>query len=164
MNLKRQEKKALVDTIKKLLKKYEEIILYVIVGAITTAVNWVTYSVFVKFILVKAIESDDMRMNVSNVIAWVVAVIFAYFANKIFVFKSPSKNMAEELKKFILFVGSRAITGVLEIVGLPMLVKAGLDQTAFGVDGLPAKIIVSIVVMILNYIFGKLLVFRKKKA
>ncbi len=144
-----------MDLIKKLFKKYEEIIRYVIVGVATTAVDWVTYSVLVKFL--------HVNINVANAVGWIAAVTFAYVTNKLFVFRDHSQTTREELKKIVLFVGSRALTGVLQMVGLPLLMRAGLDQSFFGVDGLPAKILSSIIVMILNYIFGKILVFKKRK-
>ena len=145
----------MIESLKKLFKKYEEIIRYGIVGVMTTAVDWVTYSVLVKFL--------NVNINVANAIGWIAAVAFAYVTNKIFVFKDHSKTVPEEIKKIVLFVGSRALTGLLQMVGLPLLMGIGLNQSIFGVEGLPAKIIVSIVVMILNYIFGKILVFRKNK-
>ncbi|MCR4616530.1 MAG: GtrA family protein [Clostridiales bacterium] len=145
----------MVEKIKNLLEKYGEIIRYIIIGGATTAVNWVTYSVLVKFL--------HLNINVSNTIAWIAAVAFAYVTNKLFVFKDHSKTVPEEIKKIGLFVGSRVLTGILEIAGLPLLMKAGLRQTILGVEGLFAKIIVSVIVIILNYIFSKIFVFKKNK-
>lgn len=144
-----------IKKIKELLVHYKEIILYLVFGVLTTLVNWLTYSILVKFL--------SVNMNVSNVTAWIAGVLFAYITNRIFVFESKTHTLAGILKEFWLFVLARGVTGVLEIGGLPLLVKLGLNQTIFGVEGFLAKIIISVVVVILNYVFSKLIIFRKKE-
>lgn len=134
------------------LKKHKEIILYVIFGGLTTVVNWVTYSLFVSF----------CSITVSNVFAWIFAVVFAYITNKIFVFEQKSWKPSIAFFEFTKFVPSRVLTGVIEIVGVDILVYLGLNQTVLGVRGMVAKVTVSIVVVILNYVFSKLIVFNKK--
>ena len=69
--------------IKELFIKYKEIIMYLIFGVATTGVNWVVYSLLMKAVLVHAPGSDDVKMTVSNVIAWIAAVIFAFITNKL---------------------------------------------------------------------------------
>ena len=76
--------------IKELFIKYKEIIMYLIFGVATTGVNWVVYSLLMKAVLVHAPGSDDVKMTVSNVIAWIAAVIFAFITNKLWVFESKS--------------------------------------------------------------------------
>lgn len=132
------------------LKKHKEIILYVIFGGLTTVVNWVTYSLFVSF----------CSITVSNVFAWIFAVVFAYITNKIFVFEQKSWKPSIAFFEFTKFVSSRVLTGVIEIVGVDILVYLGLNQTILGVRGMAAKVTVSIVVVILNYVFSKLIVFK----
>lgn len=134
------------------LRKHKEIILYVIFGGLTTVVNWVTYSLFVSF----------CSITVSNVFAWIFAVVFAYITNKIFVFEQKSWKPSIAFFEFTKFVSSRVLTGVIEIVGVDILVYLGLNQTVLGVRGMVAKVTVSIVVVILNYVFSKLIVFNKK--
>lgn len=134
------------------LKKHKEIILYVIFGGLTTVVNWVTYSLFVSF----------CSITVSNVFAWIFAVVFAYITNKIFVFEQKSWKPSIAFFEFTKFVSSRVLTGVIEIVGVDILVYLGLNQTVLGVRGMVAKVTVSIVVVIMNYVFSKLIVFNKK--
>ena len=134
------------------LKKHKEIIIYVIFGGLTTVVNWVTYSLFVSF----------CSITVSNVFAWIFAVVFAYITNKIFVFEQKSWKPSIAFFEFTKFVSSRVLTGVIEIVGVDILVYLGLNQTVLGVRGMVAKVTVSIVVVILNYVFSKLIVFNKK--
>lgn len=136
-----------------LLKKNKEIVLYIVFGGLTTVVNWVTYSLFVSF----------CSITVSNVIAWVFAVVFAYLTNKIFVFEQKSWKPNIAFFEFSKFVSSRLLTGVVEIAGVDILVYVGLNQTIFGIEGMVAKVTVSIVVVILNYFFSKLIVFKEKK-
>ena len=144
-----------------LLKKYKELITYFIFGVLTTLVNWVTYTLLVK-ISPESI-SELSWITVSNAAAWVAGVLFAFITNKIWVFESKSFALKTVIKELISFVAARAVTGVLEVFGVPLLVKLGLDQTVFGIEGMAAKLIVSVAVVILNYVFSKLIVFRKKK-
>ncbi len=137
---------------KQYLEKYRELIVYFIVGCLTTLVNWVVYAA--------GVEVFHLRISIANGIAWVVAVAFAYITNKIWVFQSRQWNVSFVLREAGLFVSARILTGILEIAGVPLLVKAGLDQSLFGVRGMWAKVIVNVAVLILNYVFSKLVVFR----
>ena len=118
--------------IKRLLLKYKEVIMYLIFGVATTLVNWVVYSLLMK--------TSAVNMTISNAIAWFTAVVFAYITNKLFVFESKSWNVAEVWKEVVKFFGARI----------------------FGVEGFVAKILVSVIVVILNYVFSKIFVFNKK--
>lgn len=149
--------------IKELFIKYKEIIMYLIFGVATTGVNWVVYSLLMKAVLVHAPGSDDVKMTVSNVIAWIAAVIFAFITNKLWVFESKSWVPKVAAREFVSFVASRLATGVIEWFGPLLLFKIGLDQDLFGVKGFVAKIVCSVLVVILNYVFSKLLVFTKKE-
>ncbi len=144
-----------------LAKKYRELIAYLIFGVLTTLVNWLTYTLLVK-ISPPSVNALTW-ITVSNAAAWVAGVLFAFITNKIFVFESKSFAPATLAKEFVSFVASRAFTGVLEVFGVPLLVKLGLNQTVFGIEGMAAKLTVSVIVVILNYVFSKLIVFRKKK-
>lgn len=135
--------------------KHKEIANYLIFGVATTLVNWITYSVLVK--------GFAMNEAVGNAIAVVVAVLFAFITNKIWVFDSKQKDFSSLAKEALSFFGSRAVTGVIEIIGVPALQSAGLNQSIFGIKGMWAKIIISVVIIILNYIFSKFIVFRKAK-
>ena len=119
--------------IKRLLLKYKEVIMYLIFGVATTLVNWVVYSLLMK--------TSAVNMTISNAIAWFTAVVFAYITNKLFVFESKSWNVAEVWKEVVKFFGARIATGV---------------------EGFVAKILVSVIVVILNYVFSKIFVFNKK--
>ncbi len=142
-----------METIKALYQKYRELIVYFITGVLTTLVNWAVYAL--------CVEAFGWSVAVSNAIAWVAGVLFAYVTNKLWVFRSFNWEIRFVLKEAFLFVSARVLTGVFEIVAVPLLVSLGLNQPFFGVKGMWAKILVSVVVMILNYVFSKLIVFRK---
>lgn len=165
-----------MDKIKALFVKYKEIIMYIIFGVLTTLVNWVVYTVLIKIFggaaesetVMFALFGKDITMKIfyifiANFVAWVAGVVFAFVTNKIWVFESKSWKFGLVMKELWLFVAARLLTGVLEWFGVPALVAAGLDQPLFGIDGFLAKVIVSVIVVILNYVFSKLIIFRKKK-
>ena len=164
-----------METIKKLFVKYKEIILYIVFGVLTTLVNWVVYWL-TEPLFKAAFHGDDVMFALfgmeitfttfaiflANFIAWVAGVAFAFVTNKIWVFESKSWKPSVAIKEFWLFVTARLITGVLEWFGVPLLVAIGLNQPLFGVDGFVAKIVVSVIVIILNYVFSKLIIFKNK--
>lgn len=164
-----------MEKIKSLFAKYKEIIMYIIFGVLTTLVNWVVYTVLIK-IFGGAAESQEILFNlfgrnitmkvfyifIANFVAWVAGVVFAFVTNKIWVFESKSWRFGLVMKELWLFILARLITGVLEWFGVPLLWAIGMDQNLFGIDGFLAKIIVSIIVVILNYVFSKLIIFKKK--
>lgn len=164
-----------MEKIKELFIKYKEIILYIIFGVLTTLVNWVTYWICEPLIS-SGLHGDQVMFSLfgmdityttfavflANFIAWVAGVLFAFVTNKIWVFESKSWKPSVALKEFWLFVAARLITGVLEWFGVPLLVAIGLNQPLFGVEGFVAKILVSVIVIILNYVFSKLIIFKNK--
>ncbi len=137
-----------------LFKKYKDIILYIIFGIATTVVNFSVYTFFVKFL------SQDMTL--SNLISWVISVTFAFITNKIFVFSSRSFKAKTLFKEFVSFYSSRIITGIMEIIFPTVLFDLGLNFELFGIKGFVAKAIVNLVIIILNYVFSKLFVFKSK--
>ncbi len=150
--------------IKKLWIKYKEIVMYLIFGVLTTVVSWLSYALFTKIIPNFSIGKFAVSTVVlSNVLSWICAVLFAFVTNKLWVFDSKKWTPKLVLKELWLFVAARLLTGVVEWVGVPLLVLMGLDQTIFNIEGMWAKIIVSVIVVILNYVFSKLIVFRNKK-
>lgn len=149
--------------------------MYIIFGVLTTLVNWVVYWVLMKIFggaaeneaVLFALFGREITMKVfyvfiANFVAWVAGVAFAFVTNKIWVFESKSWRFGLVMKELWLFVTARLITGVLEWFGVPLLVAMGLNQPLFGADGFVAKLIVSVIVVILNYVFSKLIIFRKK--
>ena len=136
-----------METIKALFRKYEDVVSYLFFGVLTTAVNYVVY--------LPCYNLVGLSAAVSNVIAWVGSVAFAYLTNKPFVFKSrdwSAKTVIPELTKF---VGCRVGSGLLETGMIFIFVDL------LGFDGNVMKLITSVLVVILNYIASKLLVFRK---
>ena len=150
--------------IKKLWDKFHEIIMYLIFGVLTTVVSWVTYALFTMVVPTYTFWGITVDLTTtSNVLSWICAVIFAYITNKLWVFESKSWKPSVAIKEFWLFVSSRLVTGVIEWVGLPLLIKVGFNQSILGIEGMFAKILVSVIVVILNYVFSKLFIFKDKK-
>ncbi|MBQ7906587.1 MAG: GtrA family protein [Clostridia bacterium] len=131
-----------------LFKKYKEVILYLIIGVLTTAVSFAVQWLF----------TDATPLNhagLTTFIAWFVSVLFAFFANRIFVFESKGKKGF--FKELLLFYTSRVATGLLEIGSMWLFV----DILLF--NHWVIKIIANIVIIVLNYILSKFIVFRKKR-
>lgn len=135
--------------IKEIYFKYKDIILYLIFGGLTTVVNFIVY--FIMTDLFKVFEI------LSNGVAWFISVLFAYITNKLYVFESKTSNFRKMLKEFISFFLSRAFTGILFDILL-----FSLMFNVFKINDIVTKFIVQIVVIVSNYIFSKLIVFRKK--
>lgn len=133
-----------------------EIVRYLVMGGATTVVSWGTYALFERVC--------GLGITVSNVLSWICAVVFAYLTNKVWVFGSRNWQLWYVMKEAALFISARLVTGVIEMAGVPLLVKAGMDQKILGVGGMMAKVAVSVLVVILNYVFSKLIIFRKKEA
>ena len=100
--------------------KFKEIITYVIFGVLTTVVSWGSYTVFVEVL--------SMKVFVGNLLSWICAIVFAYVTNKLWVFESKSWKPSVIGKEIVTFVASRGITGVIEILCVPLLSKTGFDH------------------------------------
>lgn len=138
-----------MEKLKELYFKYKEIVNYLIVGGLTTVVSLLVY-----FICVSTFcnPSSPLQLQAANVISWVVAVTFAFFTNRKYVFESSSENIWAEAGKFYV---SR-----LSTLGIDMLIMF-ITVTVFGMNDKVAKLIVQVVVTITNYLFSKFLVFNK---
>jgi putative flippase GtrA len=99
-----------------------------------------------------------------KIASWVCAVTFAYVTNKLWVFDSQARDGKTLWREALGFYGSRLATGVVELVGLKGLMALGLDQPLFGVEGFAANLVITVVVIVLNYVLSKFLVFRKKQS
>lgn len=150
-----------MKTIKDLFFKHKEILMYLIIGGLTTVVNWIVYAVCTQAI---TFSTDTVNIFLANVIAWIISVAFAYITNKLFVFESYSWKPIFVIRELALFVSARLATGLIEILGVPFLVGLGLNQTLFGIEGMLCKLVVSVLVVILNYVFSKLFIFKKDTA
>ena len=135
------------------LKKHKEIVMYLLFGVLTTVVSLVSYALFVELL--------PLGITAASALSWVVAVSFAFVTNKLYVFESRSREVKTVLREALSFVAARIVSGVVEIFLPELLFSVGLDFSLFGVKGMLAKIIVNVIVIIMNYIFSKLLVFRK---
>ncbi len=143
--------------IKELYFKYEEIINYLIVGVLTTIVSWLAYGLC-KFVL--DVNGNNLHMQIAVLIRWFAGVLFAYFTNRKYVFKSEETN---KVKEFISFTSSRVITYFMDALIMAFL-PGLLPEKLFGLDcDWQATLISAVVVTISNYIFSKFLVFTKKK-
>lgn len=131
----------------RLMSQYKEMIVYGICGVLTTLVNYAIY-----FICTKAFS---IHYLVSNIIAWVFSVIFAYLVNKIYVFVSLDWSRRTLLKEIWQFVAARIFSGVAETFLLILFVDM------MGYRDSVIKIIAGIMVIIMNYLFSKLVIFKK---
>lgn len=143
------------------IKKQSEIISYLFWGVCTTVVSWGSYTLLM-FCLDDFQILAVMSVLISNIFSWVCAVIFSFVTNKIFVFKSKSWKKDIFIQEAVKFVTTRFVTGVLEIILVPVLVFLGLDQKVLGIDGMLSKIVVSILVVVLNYICSKIFIFKSE--
>ena len=130
-----------------LLQKYREILIYLVFGVLTTVVNYLVY--------LPCYNVLDFSASVSNVTAWAVAVVFAYLTNKPFVFRSFDWSLKTVLPELTKFVGTRIGSGGLETLILLLAVDVA------GWNGNLWKLVTSVLVVVLNYVGSKLLVFRK---
>ena len=131
-----------------LLKKHEEVVSYLFFGGLTTVVNYLVY--------LPCYNLLRFSGTVSNVIAWIAAVAFAYLTNKPFVFKSHDWSAKTVLPELTKFVGCRVGSGLLETA----IIFVTVDL--LGLNGNLIKVATSVLVVVLNYVASKLVVFRKK--
>jgi len=129
--------------------KYKEPISYLFWGAATTAVNYIIYFL--------CTDLFQLHYLGANILAWVGAVLFAFVTNKCFVFDSKSWAVAVVLPELLKFSGARVLSGVLETALLWLFV----DLCKFP-DGI-IKIAISVLTVILNYVFSKLFIFRREQ-
>lgn len=137
----------MLQKIRALVEKYWDILSYLIFGVLTTVVNYAVYLPIYNLL--------GLSAAVSNVIAWVAAVAFAFLTNKPFVFKShdwSAKTVIPELTKF---VSCRVASGAMETLILLLTVDI------LGWNGNIWKLITQVLVVVLNYITSKLVVFKK---
>lgn len=132
-------------------KKYSEIINYIMVGAFTTFVSLGSYYLCVLTIFN---PKNAFLLQIANIISWLLSVIFAFWANKKFVFKSKSKKIMNEVTKFY---GSRLFTLLLDMAIMFVTV------TLFHLNDKFMKIFSNIIILVLNYLISKFLVFVKRE-
>lgn len=168
--------------IKALIERYREIILYLVFGVLTTAVGWGVY--FTVFYVWKAIfsipaseVSGDLYMvgyTVAQIVQWIAAVLFAFFTNRKWVFTDAEKGVPIR-KQLPPFAAGRVVTlgidylvtwlgGLGLALALPSITHFEIFGRALNLAEIFAKVIAAVIVIICNYIFSKVFVFKKKKS
>lgn len=130
-----------------LYNKYKEIINYLIFGGLTTLVSIGTYAIFTKIF--------NIDYLISNILSWIIAVLFAFITNKLFVFESKSKDkklVSKEITNFFFF---RIVSLGIEMVIMYTFVDL------LSINDLITKVIAQVIVILSNYIFSKVFVFKK---
>ena len=140
-----------MDKLRTLYEKYKEIINYLIVGVLTTIVALAVYYISVLTFLNPEVP---VQLQIANILSWISGVLFAYFTNRKYVFESKENNKVKEASKFVF---ARIVTLIMDmiIMWLGVTILHGNDKIV--------KIISQIVIIISNYIFSKLFVFKKKR-
>ncbi len=123
----------------------KELLNYIVFGVLTTLINILTYQI---------LSMVGVTTLIANGIAWILSVLFAYITNRKFVFNSHSENRIQEYLKFY---GSRISTGILDMAGMWILVDI------LHLNGMVSKVGMNVIVIVLNYIFSKLFVFKDKE-
>ena len=128
-------------------KLTKELVLYVVFGALTTVVSFGFYYVCNTVL--------GIHYLASNIVSWILAVLFAYITNKLFVFESKGLSRKELLREFFAFIAARLVSLGMEELGLWLMI--GVLRWNENI----AKLIMQVVVVIANYVFSKLFIFKK---
>ncbi len=135
----------------KIYKKYEELINYLIIGILTTVVSLATYYLLTLTVLD---ANNKVYLQIANIISWLASVTFAYFTNRKFVFKVKNKSNIKECLNFYI---SRISTLLIDMIIMYIFVS----RLKF--DNKIVKLIAQVVIIILNYILSKFIVFKSSK-
>ena len=128
-------------------REHKEGMRYLVFGALATVINIIFFAI--------AYNLMNLSTTISNIIAWITAVIFAYLTNKFFIFFTKAKNIKDLIREVVAFFGARVFTLVVETIFLNIFI----DTLAY--NSTIMKIISNILVIILNFIFSKLFIFKK---
>lgn len=133
-------------------KKHEEGINYLIFGFLAFVLNYILYFIFA--------DTIAMHYMAATVLSWVLTVVFAYWTNRTFVFKSGNKERASVVREFVSFIGARVATEVLEIALMYVLVDL------CSMNDKISKLICQVLVILANYVLSKIWIFKdaSKKA
>ncbi len=134
---------------RELMAKYKNIIFYLIFGVGTTVVNIATYAVCAEMLYFSTVTS--------NIIAWILAVLFAYVTNKIWVFESKCTEAKAVVRELVKFFGCRLLTGIVDLIIMYVFVDI------FSFHGILMKVLSNILVIVLNYVASKLFIFKKSE-
>lgn len=134
---------------KKLYERYKEMILYIVFGVLTTAVNYGSYALFA--------HGAGFSVAISNAIAWVLSVLFAFVTNKLLVFESRSLRLTTVMRELGSFVACRLLSGLLDM-GIMIVFSQMLHF-----NDLLVKLASNVLVIIINYVLSKAFIFAKKE-
>lgn len=135
---------------KELYLKYKEVIRYLIVGVMTTVISLGSYYIFTRTFLN---PENALQLQIANVLSWICAVTFSYIASRKYVFESKNPNVVKEVASFF--------AARLATLGMDMGIMF-IGTTLLHIDDRIVKLFVQFVVIIANYVFSKLLVFKKQ--
>lgn len=136
-------------------RKHQEGMRYLVFGALTTVVNIITYTILASLVL-KGIENDSVRVNISEIIAFIISVIFAYVTNKLYVFDSKTNGFKDFIREITSFFSCRILTEIISILMMNAAVWLSINDILM-------KVISNIVVIILNFVFSKIWIFKGKQ-
>lgn len=133
-----------------MLKKYRSLISYGVFGVLTTVINIAVYAL--------CYQKLGISNVISNIVAWTIAVLFAFITNKLWVFESKSMELTVLVREAVSFFGCRLATGVLDLAIMYVTVdRLALNSTLM-------KCISNIIVIVVNYVASKLVIFKQKEA
>ena len=135
---------------KELYLKYKEVIRYLIVGVMTTVISLGSYYIFTRTFLN---PENALQLQIANILSWICAVTFSYIASRKYVFESKNPNVVKEVASFF--------AARLATLGMDMGIMF-IGTTLLHIDDRIVKLFVQFVVIIANYVFSKLLVFKKQ--
>ena len=130
------------------LTKNRSVILYIIFGVLTTLVNIVSYWLLTRWL--------KQSVNTATVVAWILSVLFAYITNRTWVFDSKAIQPNEVIREIVSFFLARLSTGLLDWLIMFVFV------TKLSLPDMPVKIASNILVIVLNYVLSRFLVFKKR--
>lgn len=138
-----------MEQIKEIIKKFltKEVITYGIFGVLTTIVNFITFYIMTNIL--------SLEENLSNAIAIVVAILFAYVTNRNWVFNSNAVTLKEKLNEFGKFILGRAFSMIVELIGFFVMFNI------LGIQEFVSKIVISVIIIIMNFFISKFFAFKK---
>ena len=129
--------------------KYKEMLLYLFFGGLSFIVSIGTYALFnVNF---------GINELIANILSWIITVMFAFLTNRVWVFNSPTNSFCEFSRQMIAFYGGRIVTLVIEEIILLVFI------TWLGFPSMAVKIVAQVIVIVLNYVISKLVIFNKER-
>lgn len=136
-------------------EKYGELLRFALGGVLTTAVNFAIYLPSYRYLFRPSLSSEFSAI-LANSLAWVLAVLFAFFVNKHLVFRSETRTRAGFFYQLLSFYATRAASGAFEVFLPSLLIYIGLHDVV-------AKLTVAVLVLVCNYLTSKFIAFRKTK-